>query len=313
MRYCHTRGAPRPRSAKIAAISAACNRLGEGEASRATGEPVEAARADIEPLARFRGDRFQRHPQIGRRRLRVRRKMEDRRDCARAGADRRPVERRRGVGDPQRLGEHQPALPPHPPAVGKPRGDLRLTRSEAAKDDPFDDGQRGVGGDIGFEPALQSRSLEQQRLLRRPGQRAAARHAEMGLDPHRFALAAVDLFRRLRGDEGPRIGADRHFDPRPVAPRHAAAGVDHHRLAFGPGVGEAQPQAAGLEHPRRLAARARPLETRPRLAARALAPSSVGDGAKWRGIVHRTGNPGFHSRQGPIGPRASRRAVRAVF
>ena len=185
----------------MAAISAARNRLGEGETSRADRHAVEAAGADVERLARRRRDRLQRRPQIGRLRLRVGRHAQDRGDRARAGADRRPVERRAGVVKPHRLGEDQPAGAANPPAVAKARRDVGLAEREAAEHRRFDDQQRRVGGDLGVEPPLEPGRLEQQRLLRRPGQRAARLDAKAGFDPHRLALAAVDLLRRLGGDD----------------------------------------------------------------------------------------------------------------
>ena len=65
-------------------------------------------------------------------------------------------------------------------------------------------------------------------------------------------------------------GAEREVDPRAVAARHAAAGVDDNRLALGAGARKAQPEAAGLEQAGGLGAGAGAREARANLAARAL-------------------------------------------
>ena len=133
---------------------------------------------------------------------------------------------------------------------------------QAAEDDRLDQQERGVGGDVRLESALQRGVVEQQRLLRRPGERAARLDAQPRLDAHRVVVAAIDFLGRLGGGDGARAGADRQINPRAVAARHAAAGVDDHRLAFRPGAGKAQPEPAGLEGPRRLR-RARPRGRKP--------------------------------------------------
>ena len=121
-----------PRSAPRAIDSAKARRSARPPCRRSRSRRRRAFRP-----ARRR--RLQRRPQIGRLRLRVRRHAQDRGDRARAGADRRPVERRGRVGKAQRLGEDQPAGAANPPAVVKPRRDVGFARGEAAEHRRFED------------------------------------------------------------------------------------------------------------------------------------------------------------------------------
>ena len=80
-----------------------------------------------------------------------------------------------------------------------------------------------------------------------PDERRARLDHEAHRDFRARAFGAIDFLRRLRRPDDPGAGREREVDPRAVAARHAAAGIDDNRLALGAGAGKAQPEAAGLE------------------------------------------------------------------
>ena len=162
-----------PPSARMAAISVSRNRCGDGRDEARDDEPVECAGPRFDLLAR-----------------RPRAPPADR-----AGAPRHWAPRRRS--------SRQPARPPRPRCgraprrrgrassrrrrrafpsrrmrqeFGETRVDRRLAHRQTAEDEALDQEQFCVFRHVDFEPPLEARPVEQQRLLRQPPEPRAARN-----------------------------------------------------------------------------------------------------------------------------------------
>ena len=229
----------RPPSATMAAISAARNRAGEGRDKASDDDAVECARAgfDVRPLAPPRAPPANwaaapRHRAPRRRSWRTR-------------ALPRPTALRSSAApacfEPQLLGEDQPAVAPNPPAVPVSWRRCRLSPIARRPNTTVSTIIRlRLGRDLDLEPPLE-------RARRRTGAspaaaRPAARPAQAraGSRLGRRSVAAIDFLRRLRGRLDLGAFAELEAETIGVAARHAAAGVDDHRLARARRAGKAQ-------------------------------------------------------------------------
>ena len=111
--------------------------------------------------------------------------------------------------------------------------------------------ETGVARQVDLDGAAQPDLIEENRLLRQPGERAAGAKVELDGDLRVRPERAIDFFRGGSGYGQPRTGAEVDIDVKAVAARHAAGGVDDDGVKRGLicGVGKADPQRAGLVHP----------------------------------------------------------------
>ena len=166
------------------------------------------------------------------------------------GALRQP--RRDRAAETDGLGEDERAIDAHPPAVEATAGHDGLAHGRAAEHDGFRQEQARAAGELDVDGAGEPHLVEQDGLLRHPGQCAAGADLKLHVDRRIRSERAVDFFRGRGGNGQGGAGADLDVDVEAVAAGHAAGGVDDDGLerAAAPGVGEADPQRTRLVHAR---------------------------------------------------------------
>ena len=112
--------------------------------------------------------------------------------------------------------------------------------------------QARAAGELDVDGAGEPHLVEQDGLLRHPGQCAAGADLKLHVDRRIRSERAVDFFRGRGGNGQGGAGADLDVDGEAVAAGHAAGGVDDDGLerAAAFGVGEADPQRTRLVHAR---------------------------------------------------------------
>ena len=167
--------------------------------------------------------------------------------------------RDRGLGEPRRdralephgLGIDELAAAPHAPAVGQRALLDRLAHAGAAEHDGLGEKQLRVGRERHLDRTRHACPVEQDRLLRQPGERRAIGDIELHVDDRVRPERAVDLLGRRRGHDQPRSLLRRDVEREPVAARDAARRVDEHRLKLGGRrAGTAHAQRARFVHAR---------------------------------------------------------------
>ncbi len=145
------------------------------------------------------------------------------------------------------LGEHQPAAAAQPPALDEFALQHSLAHRRAAEHHDFAKQERGAFRQIDVEPAQHPRPVEQNGLLRQPGEMRAGLRLQGNIEPRGGTLGPVDFFRRRRRHREPRPLAGRNIDVETIAAGDAARGIDEYRRqAFRLGRGETHAQRAGF-------------------------------------------------------------------
>ncbi len=127
----------------------------------------------------------------------------------------------------------------------------RLAHAGAPEHHRLGHDQARIVRQIDLDRAGEPRAVEQDRLLRQPGERRAGRHRQLRLHSGLRPQRPIDLLGRRGGDDEPRLRLDRDIDREAIAARHSARGVDDHRLEFlARRARTAHPQRAVLMHAR---------------------------------------------------------------
>jgi hypothetical protein len=120
-----------------------------------------------------------------------------------------------------------------PPAIEQEGLIDRFPHADASEDDSLRHQQPRIVGKIDLDCALEPRAIEQDRLLRQPGERRVGAEAKLHVDARGGFKRAIDLLRRGRGDEEPGAGLRRNVEHEAVAACDAARGIDDNRLKLG--------------------------------------------------------------------------------
>ena len=158
--------------------------------------------------------------------------------------------------EPNGLGKDQRAADAHAPAVEQMSAVHDFAHGGATEHDRFGQYETGVAGEIDVDRAMEPHPIEQDRLLRQPGERGACTDRELHADLGVRSERAIDFLGRGGGYAQPGSGADIDVDVEPVAARHPAGGVDDDgvELRCVMAVREAYPQRARFVHARAPAA-----------------------------------------------------------
>ena len=132
-----------------------------------------------------------------------------------------------------RLGVQQPPIPPYPPDVAQPRIRRRLAHGFPADEDRLYRGERRAVVEVDLEPAIEPRSLEQDRFLRQPVDMGTGLCHEPVLDPGCATDRAVDPFTGRRGQGQRRARQRRRCPLQMVAACQPAGGVHQDGLEGG--------------------------------------------------------------------------------
>jgi hypothetical protein len=105
-----------------------------------------------------------------------------------------------------------------------------LAASGAAEEGDLHREKPGPRGQLGRESPAQPRPIEEDGLLRQPGEPAAGLDRQSCFDHRVAAVRAIDLLGRLTGQGDGGIGADPGGELEPIAAGDATAGIDQHTL-----------------------------------------------------------------------------------
>ena len=158
-----------------------------------------------------------------------------------AGHDQRGADRDAAVGDrrprqlladvavePDGFRKHQPAAAAQPPAIDEFAMQHLFAHRRAAEHHDFAEQKRGVLRQVDIDAPDNPRPVEQDGLLRQPGEVRAALRLQGNVELRGGAGRAVDFFSRRRRQRQPRSLAGRDIDIEAVAAGDAAGGVDEH-------------------------------------------------------------------------------------
>ena len=151
----------------------------------------------------------------------------------------------------QRLAVNEPAAATQPPAVREFALSHRFAHGGAAEHDRLCEEEARIGSKVDLDRAPQFRPIEQDRLLRQPGECSAIADREAHVDFRGRGERAIDLLGRRGGDDEVRARSSIDVDRETVAARDPAGGVDEHCFELRAGrSGTAHPQRAVLVHAR---------------------------------------------------------------
>ena len=141
--------------------------------------------------------------------------------------------RRDRAVEPHGLGIDEPAVAPHAPAIDQRACCTVSPMPVRPNTMPRPGTAAHPSASVDLDARDEPRAIEQDGLLRQPGERRAGGDVELHVDRRVRPERAIDLLGRRRGDDQARILAGRDVEREAVAAGHAAGGVDQHGFELG--------------------------------------------------------------------------------